>query len=96
MRVLLLVPVVAVIFQVGGRGAEGWLRHLSPGYRVGVSRITVPYGGGWGRVAGHGVAGVGAVVQGDLSVLVQLLELGSPVLEPYFYLLEMKNIKGKN
>ena len=43
---------------------------------------VVPHCGGLRGVAGHGVAGVGTVVQGDLAVLVQLLELGSPVLEP--------------
>lgn len=42
-------------------------------------------GGGWG-VAGHGVAGVGTVLQGNLAVFVQLLELGPPVLEPDLYL----------
>lgn len=44
---------------------------------------VLPDGSGGGRgVACHGVAGVGAVLQGNLAVLVQLLELGPPVLEP--------------
>lgn len=37
-------------------------------------------------VAGHGVAGVGTVLQGNLAVFVQLLELGPPVLEPDLHL----------
>lgn len=43
---------------------------------------VLPHGGGGRRVTGHGVAGVGAVIQGDLAVFVQLLELRPPVLEP--------------
>lgn len=42
-------------------------------------------GGGWG-VAGHRVAGVRTVLQGNFAVFVKLLELGPPVLEPDLYL----------
>lgn len=67
---------IAVIFHVGGCGAEGWLGDLA---RV---RVIVPNSRGWRRVAGHGVAGVRAVLQRNLAVLVKFLELGSPILEP--------------
>lgn len=51
-------------------------------------------GGGWWfphcgrlrRVAGHGVAGAGAVLRGHLAVLHDLLDLGSFVLKPDFHL----------
>ncbi len=74
---------IAVIFHVGGCGTEGWRRDLPPVDLARV-RVTVPNSGGWRRVAGHGVAGVRAVLQRDLAVLVNFLELGSPVLEPDF------------
>lgn len=59
------------------------LRHLRSADR-GVLRgaAVVPDCGRWRGVAGHGVAGIGTVLQGNLAVFVQLLELGSPVLEP--------------
>lgn len=74
---------IAVIFHVGGCGTEGWLGDLPPVDLARV-RVTVPNSRGWRRVAGHGVAGVRAVLQRNLAVLVKFLELGSPVLEPDF------------
>lgn len=82
----LLVPVVVIILQVGGRRAEGWLRDLGPAGR-GSERVIVPDRRGWRGVARHGVAGVWAVVKGNLAVLVELLEFGPPVLEPNLDLL---------
>lgn len=79
----LLVPVVGIVLQVGRRRAVRRLRHLRPAdRRVLRSAAAVPDGGGGRGVTGHGVAGVGTVLQGNLAVFVQLLELGSPVLEP--------------
>lgn len=58
------------------------LRHLSSAEGGALGGAVVPRGGGGRRIARHGVAGVRAVVEGHLAVLVQLLELGSAVLEP--------------
>lgn len=46
--------------------------------------VVLPHCGGGRGVAGHGVAGVRTVLQGDFAVFVQFLELRSPVLEPDF------------
>lgn len=51
-----------------------------------LSRTVLPGRRGRRGVTGHGVAGVGTVLQRNLAVLVHLLELGSPVLEPDFHL----------
>ena len=53
--------------------------------------FIVPHGRGRRGVADHGVAGVRAVVdgqvpQGELSVFVEFLELGAAVLEPDLHL----------
>lgn len=80
---------IAVIFHVGGCGTEGWLGDLAPVDLASV-RVTVPNSRGWRGVAGHGVAGVRAVIQRNLAVLVKFLELGSPVLEPDFDLFKKK------
>lgn len=53
---------------------------------LGRAAAVVPHSGGRGRVTRHGVAGVGAMLQGNLAVFVQLLELGPPVLEPDLHL----------
>lgn len=66
------------------------LRDLRSADRGALRGAVVPHcGGGWG-VACHGVAGVGTVIQRNLAVLVQLLELGPPVLEPDLDLLKNK------
>lgn len=62
------------------------LRDLRSADRGALRGAVLPHCGGGRGVAGHGVAGVGAVLQGDLAVFVQLLELGSPVLEPDLHL----------
>lgn len=55
--------------------------------------VVLPHcGGGW-RIAGHGVAGVWTVFQGDFTVLVEFLELRPPILEPDFDLGEKKQCK---
>ena len=56
-----------------------------------VGGFIVPHGRGGRGVADHGVAGVRAVVdgqvpEGELSVFVQFLELGAAVLEPDLHL----------
>lgn len=51
---------------------------------------VLPHRGGRRGVAGHGVARVGTVLQRNFAVFVQLLELGSPVLEPDLDLREKK------
>ncbi len=58
------------------------LRDLRSADRGALRGAVFPHCGGGRRVAGHGVAGVRTVLQGDLAVFVQFLELGSPVLEP--------------
>lgn len=70
----LLVPVAAVIVHVRGRRTLRRLRDLSSVDR-GLGGAAVPHGRGGRRVTGHGVAGVWTVLQGNLAVLVQLLEL---------------------
>lgn len=67
------------------------LLHLRPADRRVLRGVAaVPHGGGGRRVTGHGVAGIGTMLQGDFTVFVQLLELGSPVLEPDFDLRRKK------
>lgn len=78
----LLVPVVVIILQVWRRRAVSRLRHLRPADGGVLRGAVVPDRGGGRGIAGHGVAGVGTVLQGDLAVLVQLLELRPAVLEP--------------
>ena len=56
-----------------------------------VGGFIFPHGRGWRGVANHGVAGVRAVVdgqipQGEFSVFVEFLELGAAVLEPDLHL----------
>lgn len=53
---------------------------------------VLPHRGGRRGVAGHGVASVGTVLQRNFAVFVQLLELGSPVLEPDLDLREKKSV----
>lgn len=60
------------------------LRDLSSVDRGGLRGAVLPHCGGGRGIAGHGVAGVGAVLQRDFAVFVQFLELGPPVLEPDF------------
>lgn len=79
---------ITVIFHVGGCGTDGWLGDLAS---VHLARVTVPDGRGGRRVAGHGVAGVRAVLQWNLAVLVKFLELGPSVLEPDFHLSQRKH-----
>lgn len=43
---------------------------------------VLPHCGGGRGIAGHGVTGVGTVLQGNLAIFVQFLELRPPVLEP--------------
>lgn len=80
---------IAVIFHVGGCGTERWLGDLPPADLARVCAI-VPNSRRWRGVAGHGVAGVRAVLQRNLAVLVKFLELGSPVLEPDFDLFKKR------
>lgn len=63
-----------------------------------VAGIVVPHSGGRRRVAGHGIAGIRAmfaryVPEWKLSILVELLELGTSVLEPDFDL-EQRTFKN--
>lgn len=61
----------------------GRLRHLRPtDRRVLRGAAAVPDSWGGRRVTGHRVTGVGTVLQGNFTVFVKFLELGSPVLEP--------------
>lgn len=82
-----MVPGVGRVVQVVGRGTV-WERR---GQRIA--------GRGWSRmgscvpecrrrwgVAGHGVTVVGTVFQRHLPILIELFELGAPVLEPDFHL----------
>lgn len=66
-----------------------WLQAVRPG-----RALRVPDGRGLGRVAGHGVAGAGAVFGWKLAVFHDLLYFGSPVLEPDFHL-EIKEEKRR-
>lgn len=79
---------------VPGRGAL----QVAAGGRVGGGRVPVPVVAEGARralrfphrrrlrgVAGHGVAGAGAVLRGHLPVLHDLLDLGPFVLEPDFH-----------
>lgn len=66
------------------------LRDLSSVDRGALRGAVLPHCGRRRGVAGHGVTGVGAVLQRDLAVLVQFLELRPPVLEPDFYLGEQR------
>lgn len=91
----LLIPVVVIILQVGRRRAVRRLWRLGPtDWRV-LGGAVIPNCGGGRGVASHGVAGVGTVIQGDLAVLVQFLELGSPVLEPDLHLKQINYIFRK-
>lgn len=58
------------------------LRDLRSADRGVLRGAVLPHSRGGRGVASHRVAGVGTVIQGNLAVLVQLLELGPPVLEP--------------
>lgn len=82
-----MVPGVGGVFQVVGGGTVRERRGqlVAGGGWSGVGR-RVPEGRGRRRVARHGVAVVRTVLQGHLSVLVELFELGAAVLEPDFHL----------
>jgi len=84
-----VVPVGVIVLQVGRRGGAVGERG-APGEHRGAQRgaaAAVPHRGRGGRgVARHGVAGVGAVLQGHVAVLVELLEFGPAVLEPDLHL----------
>lgn len=58
------------------------LRDLRSADRGVLRGAVLPHSGGGRGIAGHGVAGVRTVLQGNLAVFVQFLELGPPVLEP--------------
>lgn len=58
--------------------------------------LRLPHGRGLRGVAGHGVAGAGAVLGGHLAVLHDLLDLGPFVLEPDFHLEEEKKAGQKS
>lgn len=82
----MVVPGVVLLLHVAwGRAVGELLGKLVPAGGVAV-RVTVPEGRRRRRIAGHGVAVIGAVFQGYFPVFVELLELGSPVLEPDFHL----------
>lgn len=66
-------------FQKSGVVDVLWLQAVRPG-----RALRVPDGRGLWRVAGHGVAGAGAVFRRKLPVFHDLLYFGSPVLEPDF------------
>lgn len=82
-----MVPGVVLLQVAWGRAVGKRLGELASAGRATV-RVIVPDGRRRRRITCHGVTVVGTVFQRDLPILVQLLELGPPVLEPDFHLEE--------